>query len=86
MKRAFKVISAVEHKDGGTHWLRLGTAYVNKDESINVYLDAWPKSFQLQLRELTEEDFARRTPRTSEPTHAAPPPRDAERGADHLPF
>jgi hypothetical protein len=60
-KRAFKVISPVEKRDGGKFWMRLGTAYVNKDDSINIYLDAMPKSFELQLRELTEEDFARRS-------------------------
>jgi len=60
-KRSFKVISPIEKKDGGTFWMRVGTAYVNKDDSINVYLDAMPKNFQLQLRELTEEDFQRKT-------------------------
>jgi hypothetical protein len=56
----FKVISPIDKKGGGTFWTRCGTAFTNKDESINVYLDVFPKSFQLQLRELTEEDLARK--------------------------
>ena len=59
-KRSFKVLSPVEKRDGGKFWMRVGNAYVNKDESINVYLDAMPKTFELQLREFTEEDLARR--------------------------
>ena len=58
-KRMFKVISAIEKKGGGKFWMRLGSAFINKDESINVYLDAVPKTLEFQLREMTEEDFAR---------------------------
>jgi hypothetical protein len=63
----FKVISAIEKKDGGKYWMRLGSAFTNKDDSINIYLDALPKNFTLQLRELDEEDLRRRegSPRSS---------------------
>ena len=67
-KRMFKVISPIEKKDGGTkYWMRVGTGFTNKDDSINIYLDAWPKNFQLQLRELDEEDLRKRdgAPRSS---------------------
>ncbi len=33
-------------------WIRMGTAYVNKDSSLNVYLEAAPKSFKLHIRDL----------------------------------
>ena len=58
-KRMFKVITHVERRDGGKFWMRLGSAFTNKDDSINVYLDAVPvgKEITLQLRELTEEDL-----------------------------
>ncbi len=58
-KRMFKVISSVERRDGGKFWMRCGSAFTNKDDSINVYLDAVPvgKEVTLQLRELTEEDL-----------------------------
>ena len=66
-KRMFKVISPIEKKEGGTYWMRVGTGFTNKDDSINIYLDAWPKNFQLQLRELDEEDLRKRNgaPRSS---------------------
>ncbi len=58
MTKMFKVISAVEDKEGKTKfWMRLGTAFLNRDNSINVHLDAFPKSMQLQIRELDEEDL-----------------------------
>jgi hypothetical protein len=50
-------------------WMRLGVAYVNQDQSINVYLDAIPYERKLQIR---EEDMRPRQPgsesrRPSEP-------------------
>ncbi len=54
----FKVIAPIEKKDGGTHWLRVGTGYANKDQSVNLYLDAIPFNHKLQIRELDEEDLA----------------------------
>ena len=64
-KRMFKVISPIDRRDGGKYWLRCGTGYVNKDNSINVYLEALPlvakdQGVTLQLREMTEEDFRER--------------------------
>lgn len=66
-KRMFKVISPIERKDGGKFWIRCGNAYVNKDNSINVYLDAMPlipgkdgQGVTLQLRELSEEELRER--------------------------
>jgi hypothetical protein len=58
--RMFKIISPVEKKDGSTFWMRVGTAFPNKDQSINLYLDAMPFNHKLQLREMEEEDL---TPR-----------------------
>ena len=64
MKRQFKVIAPMEKDDGGTYWMRCGTAFVNKDNSINVYLDAMPlknkDGVKLQLRELTEDELRER--------------------------
>ncbi|HVE85724.1 MAG TPA: hypothetical protein VND93_22875 [Myxococcales bacterium] len=39
----------------GTIWVRCGTAFVNKDESLNVYLDALPLDGQLHCREAVAE-------------------------------
>jgi len=38
-----------------TFWLRVGTAFYNRDGSINVYLDALPTNGKLQLREPKDE-------------------------------
>jgi hypothetical protein len=62
----FKVIAPMDKKDGTKWWMRCGTAFVNKDNSINVYLDALPLGQQqitLQLRELTEEELRERSDR-----------------------
>lgn len=74
-KRSFKVISSIPKQDGGHFWMRLGSAYTNKDGSINVYLDAIPRDNKFQLRELDEEDLRKREAyRTSLPARSADPP------------
>jgi hypothetical protein len=94
----FKVISPIEKRDGGKFWLRCGQAYVNKDNSINVYLDAMPlvapkdgQGVTLQLRELTEEELRERAEKkatystrgTLDFNHA---PATSAAGADSVPF
>ena len=59
----FKVLCAIEKRDGGTYWMRVGSGFTNRDNSVNIYLDVIPKNFQLQLRELDEEDLRKREPR-----------------------
>ena len=65
--KMYKVLSPIEGSDGKTtHWARLGIGYTNKDESINLYLDAVPaamfggKQIKLQIRAYDEEDLRRR--------------------------
>lgn len=36
---------------GGTRWIRVGVAFINRDGSETVYLDAVPLSGKLQIRE-----------------------------------
>jgi hypothetical protein len=71
-KKMFKVISPVDKRDGGKFWMRCGVGYTNKDESINMYIDALPitagkdgKPLTLQLRELTEEEMRERSEKRS---------------------
>ena len=65
-KKMYKVISPIEKKGGGTYWMRVGSAFTNRDDSINLYLDAVPapngksSRYELQIRELNEEDLRRR--------------------------
>jgi hypothetical protein len=60
-QKRFKVLSPIPTRDGGTFWMRTGSASTNKDNSINVYLDALPRGeWKFQLRELDEEDLRKR--------------------------
>ena len=66
----FKVISPIEKKNGDRYWMRCGTGFTNKDDSINMYIDALPiavgKELTLQLRVLTEEDLRAKPERRSQ--------------------
>lgn len=67
-KRMYKVICPVEMKDGGTYWMRLGSGFDNKDNSINVYLNAMPlgqKEVKLQIREMTADEMRERAEKRS---------------------
>ena len=59
-KRTFKVLAAIPKRDGGHWWMRCGNGHTNKDDSINVYLDAAPRDLKFTLRELDEEDLRKR--------------------------
>ena len=62
-KKTFKVLALVPKKDGGTYFMRIGNAYTNRDDSINLYLDVLPLHGKLQLRELDENDLREREQR-----------------------
>lgn len=49
--RAYKVAYAIVERGGKKHWLRVGLAFVNRDGSINVRLDAMPVNGQLHIRD-----------------------------------
>lgn len=80
--RMLKVITPVENKNGKTFWIRVGNAFPNRDGSTNVYLNAYPTSGKLQIREIDD-------PRPSR-DDASPAPADpgAQPGSagDDLPF
>ena len=66
-KKMFKVLCPIEKDDGKTtYWMRVGVAFVNRDQSINLYLDVLPKNGKLQVRELDEEDLRQRDERRRE--------------------
>lgn len=62
-KKMFKVLAPLEKKGGGTFWTRCGVAYENRDASINVYLDFFPKDFKFQIRAFDAEDLRRMSER-----------------------
>ena len=53
-----KVLCPVEGRNGKTFWIRVGNAFVNRDGSTNIYLNAYPISGKLQLRPLDERPSA----------------------------
>lgn len=55
-----KVLCPME-RQGKTHWMRVGSAFLNADGSTNVYLDAFPANGKLQIRDLDERDRKRTT-------------------------
>lgn len=63
-KKMYKVLNPIPKKDGSTYWMRIGTAFTNRDNSINVVLDAIPPSheqqYKFQIREMDAEDLRRR--------------------------
>ncbi len=54
-----KVLCPVEGKGGKTYWMKVGAAFVNRDGSTNVILDAYPTNGKLQIRDLDERDLKR---------------------------
>lgn len=76
------------------YWLRIGTAFENRDGSWSIVLDALPTNNKLIVREPREEQTQREgraspPPRAS--SRAASPPReddygDYSRDADDVPF
>jgi len=42
-------------RSGATVWVRAGNAYVNKDGSMNIYLDVLPLNGTLHIRETQEK-------------------------------
>ena len=45
------VYNIIENEEGKSRWVRVGTAFVNRDSSINVKLDVFPTEGKLQIRE-----------------------------------
>jgi hypothetical protein len=48
--------TVVDRGEGKSFWLRVGTAFENRDGSLNVYLDAIPVNGRLQIREYQPDD------------------------------
>ena len=55
MSVRMKVLCPLE-RNGKTFWMEIGSAFANKDGSINVYLDAYPIDHKIQIRPLDERD------------------------------
>ena len=77
--RMMKVLCPITNeKTSKTYWLRVGKAFLNRDGSTNVYLDAYPSNGRLQIREFDERDRAGWREGNAD--------MDAKPAADALPF
>jgi hypothetical protein len=54
VKIAYTVVE--REKDGRQFWVRVGAAFVNRDGSLNVRLDAMPVNGKLQIRDYQPRD------------------------------
>ena len=50
------VYSIIETGEGKSLWRLVGTAFVNRDESLTVLLDALPVNGRLHIRPFAEKD------------------------------
>jgi hypothetical protein len=48
-------VFSIRKSKGGTVWVRAGNAYVNRDGSLNVWLDVLPIDGELHVREAAEK-------------------------------
>jgi hypothetical protein len=46
-----KAVYALTEREERTYWTRIGVAFVNRDDSITVCLEALPLSGRLQIRD-----------------------------------
>lgn len=54
--KAMKVAYSITERNGRSFWTRIGVAFINKDGSLNVKLEAVPVSGQLQIRDWEPRD------------------------------
>ena len=59
-KKPLAVFAVVERENRPAIWIRVGTAFTNRDGSTNLYLDAFPiGTNRLQIREPRFEESGR---------------------------
>ena len=51
-KTRLVVSTPCKRESGKTWWVEVGNAHMNKDGSMNIYLDALPTNGQLQVRKV----------------------------------
>ena len=61
VKIAYTVVE--RNKDGRKFWVRVGAAFVNRDGSLNVRLDAMPVNGELQIRDYQPRESRESTAR-----------------------
>ena len=51
-----QVYTIVNNGNEKSYWIRIGVAFVNKDGSLNVKLNALPVNGSLHIRDKSEQD------------------------------
>lgn len=46
-----KIVYVITERNDKSYWNRIGVAFINRDGSINVKLDALPVSGEMQIRD-----------------------------------
>lgn len=84
MSKPLSVYTIIERPDGQggerKYWLRLGAAFINRDGSLNVKLDALPVNGTLHIRE--DRDDGEQGQRQERDPGAGRPPTPAQGGRD----
>jgi hypothetical protein len=71
--RAWKAVYTIVEREGSEKslWVRIGSAFVNQDQSLNVKLNAVPVNGTIHIRDADEEEIerarARRAARSDAP-------------------
>lgn len=65
-------VFSIRENKGGSIWVRAGSAFVNKDGSLNVLLDVLPLDGKLHVREAGEKRESLGTPRLGTDMGAEP--------------
>lgn len=95
-----KIVYVITERDGKSFWNRVGVAFVNSDDSLNVKLESLPISGELHIRDYVPQDdpppqqrrAAREEPQQRRTKREEPPQRRSKREEpqddqdDDLPF
>ena len=65
-----EVYNIIEEKDGKARWVRIGSAFVNRDGSINALLDTYPTAGKIQIR---DRRTSNRNPKDAAPNQKGAP-------------
>lgn len=74
MDAKMKIVYVINERNGRNYWNRVGVAFVNRDGSLNVKLDAVPVSGEFQIRDYTPRDEATALARRQNGNGAQPQP------------
>jgi hypothetical protein len=69
--QVFSIKELVEKDEKKSVWVKAGSAWVNRDGSLNVYLDVLPLDGKLHVREALEEKRADNTPPRTASNHGS---------------